>query len=182
MNASFPYIMPGVSLPTLPRVQVTDGGLNDNFGVSDAVKFASMFREWINRETSGLVLLCIRDTPREKPFRAENSDSWFSRLINPLGSVYASWSRNQDYFNDLQAAYLGRSLKVPMDMLFFQYLEDADLHENTGKVENRASLSWHLTDFEKVSIESSIHCRPNQQALQKLGMLLADSTHAGFPY
>lgn len=179
MNATFPYIMPNITLPTEPQIQVMDGGLNDNFGVSDALKFAWVFRDWISRETSGLVLVCIRDTPRERPFRANSRDSWFSRLINPVGSVYTNWARNQDYSNDLQAAYLGKTLEVPMEMLYFQYLEDADLLENpASKTENRASLSWHLTDFEKASIESSIHRRPNQRALDRLRALVNDSVYA----
>jgi hypothetical protein len=180
MNATFPYIMPSISLPTEPQIQVMDGGLNDNFGVADALKFAWVFREWIDRETSGLVLVCIRDTPRERPFRAYSRDSWFSRLINPVGSMYSNWARNQDYSNDLQAAYLGKTLHVPMDMVYFQYLEEADLLENpAAKAENRASLSWHLTDFEKASIESSIHRRPNQRALDRLRILVQDSGHGG---
>jgi hypothetical protein len=181
MNATFPYVMPSVSLPTEPQVQVMDGGLNDNFGVSDALKFASVFQKWIEKETSGLVLMCIRDTPRERPFRPQSRDSWFSRLINPVGSVYSNWARNQDYSNDLQAAYMGKSLKVPFEMLHFQYLEDTDLRDYTegGKSENRASLSWHLTDFEKASIESSILRRPNQLALDRLRVLVRDSGNAG---
>ena len=183
MNATFPYIMPNITLPTRPQIQVMDGGLNDGFGVSDALKFAHVFREWISRETSGLVLMCIRDAPREESFGAPDRDSWFSGLINPVGSVYANWSRNQDYSNELQAAYLGQSLSVPMDVLYFQYLEDGDMAgENAGKTENRASLSWHLTDFEKVSIESSIHRRPNQQALDRLKELVKDNGHAGIPH
>ena len=184
MNATFPYIMPGISLPTDPEVTVMDGGMNDNFGVSDALKFASVFRDWIDQETSGLVLVCIRDTPRERPLHANSRESWFSRLINPVGSVYSNWARNQDYSNDLQAAYMGKSLKVPFEMLHFQYLEDADLldHYEAGKSENRASLSWHLTAFEKSSIETSILRRPNQLALDRLRVLVKDSGHAGFSH
>lgn len=184
MNATFPYIMPSISLPTDPETIVMDGGLNDNFGVSDALKFASTFRDWINKETSGLVLVCIRDTPRERPSRASGRDSWFSRLMNPVGSVYSNWARNQDYNNDLQAAFLGKSMKVPVEMLHFQYLEDDDLLEKTdeSKIENRASLSWHLTAFEKSSIESSILRRPNQLALDRLRVLVRDSGYAGIPH
>jgi hypothetical protein len=96
--------------------------------------------------------------------------------------VYANWSRNQDYSNEMQMACLAKGLGVPMDVLYFQYLEDADLLSNhNGKYENRASLSWHLTDFEKSSIESSIHRRPNQMALDRLRILVEDSgqSHAG---
>lgn len=170
MNATFPYITPNISLPTTPSTEVMDGGLSDNFGVSDALRFIHTFRPWIEAETGGVVLVCIRDTPRERPFRKKNHDSWFSRILNPLGSVYSNWARNQDANNDLQEEYLGKSLKVPMELLTFQYLSSSDLDENPeeNRSEDRASLSWHLTTFEKQGIESAIHNPLNEKALSRL--------------
>lgn len=175
MNATFPYITPNVALPTFPTIEVMDGGLSDNFGVTDALKFIHTFQGWIEQETSGVVLMCIRDTPKERPFKKQTADSWFSRIINPVGSVYANWARNQDNNNDQQEEYLSRSLHVPLDVVTFQYLADADLRETESKEhkpEERASLSWHLTTFEKQSIEYSIMNTPNQLALKKLQELL----------
>lgn len=173
MNATFPYITPNISLPTTPSTEVMDGGLSDNFGVSDALRFIHTFKPWIEAETGGIVLVCIRDTPRERPFRKKNHDSWFSRILNPLGSVYSNWARNQDANNDLQEEYLSQSLQVPMELLTFQYLSNSDLDENPeeNKSEDRASLSWHLTTFEKQGIESAIHNPLNQKALQRLQQL-----------
>lgn len=174
MNATFPYITPNVALPTHPTIEVMDGGLSDNFGVADALKFIHVFKGWIENETEGVVLMCIRDTPKERPFRKQNNDSWFSRMINPLGSVYANWARNQDTNNDQQIQFTQTGLGVPMDVLTFQYLAPTDLDENMdeSKTEGRASLSWHLTTFEKKSIESSILHPKNQEALEKLKNLL----------
>lgn len=174
MNATFPYITPNVTLPTQPAIEVMDGGLSDNFGVSDALKFIHVFKGWIENETSGVILMCIRDTPKERPFRKQNNDSWFSSLINPVGSVYTNWARNQDYYNDQQEEYTKSGLAVPMDMLTFQYLAPTDLDEDLeeNKAEGRASLSWHLTTFEKQSIETSILHPKNQEALEKLTSLL----------
>jgi hypothetical protein len=102
-------------------------------------------------------------------------------LLNPVGSIYSNWARNQDYNNDHQASYFGKSLKVPFEVLNFQYLADIDLEENPedGKTENRASLSWHLTTFEKAGIEKAILKAPNQKALIRLRTLLADSSIHG---
>lgn len=174
MNATFPYITPNVTLPTTPAIEVMDGGLSDNFGVGDALKFVHVFKGWIENETSGVIMMCIRDTPKERPFRQQNNDSWFSSIINPLGSVYANWARNQDYNNDQQEEYSRDGLGVPLDILTFQYLAPTDLAENSeeNKTEGRASLSWHLTTFEKKSIESSILLDKNQEALSKLQQLL----------
>lgn len=177
MNATFPYITPNVSLPTHPAIEVMDGGLGDNFGVSDALKFIHVFKGWIETETSGVILMCIRDTPKERPFRKQNNDSWFSRMINPLGSIYSNWARNQDYNNDLQEKYTRSCLTVPLNDLTFQYLAPTDLDENLdeSKTEGRASLSWHLTTFEKQSVESSILHPKNQEALAKLKLLLSQT-------
>ena len=174
MNATFPYITPNVGLPTTPSIEVMDGGLSDNFGVSDALRFIHTFKPWIEQETDGIVLVCIRDTPKERPFRKKSNDSWFSRIMNPVGSVYANWARNQDYNNDMQEEYLTHSMKVPLDVVTFQYLAPTDLDENSDdvKTESRASLSWHLTTFEKKSIESSILNAKNKEALEKLRQLL----------
>ena len=174
MNATFPYITPNVSLPTKPAIEVMDGGLSDNFGVSDALKFIYTFKNWIETETSGAAMICIRDTPKEKPFKKRNNDSWFSRLVNPVGSVYSNWARNQDSNNDMQEEYLTGSLKVPLEVITFQYLSQTDLliHPEEGKNEERASLSWHLTTFEKQSVESSILNPSNQKALQRLRMVI----------
>ncbi len=178
MNATFPYITPNVTLPTKPSIEVMDGGLSDNFGVSDALNFIHTFQKWIEQETSGAVLVCIRDTPKERPFKKRNNDSWFSRLANPVGSVYANWARNQDQNNDMQEQYLTGSLSVPLEVVTFQYLSQTDLLANPeeGKNEERASLSWHLTTFEKKSIESSILNKENQIALKRIKQLVESDT------
>lgn len=174
MNATFPYITPNVGLPATPSIEVMDGGLSDNFGISDALKFVHTFKPWIEAHTAGVLLLCIRDTPRERPFRKKTNDSWFSRILNPVGSVYANWARNQDYNNDQQTEYLRRSMNVPLESVTFQYLAPGDLVEtlDESKAEGRASLSWHLTTFEKAGIEASIHNPRNQEALNRLKRVL----------
>jgi hypothetical protein len=45
-----------------------------------------------------------------------------------------------------------------------------------GKNEERASLSWHLTTFEKKSIESSILNKENQIALKRIKQLVESDT------
>jgi hypothetical protein len=88
--------------------------------------------------------------------------------------VYSNWARNQDTNNDMQEEYLTHSLEVPLDVLTFQYLVPNDLLVNMdeSKSEGRASLSWHLTTFEKQSIESAILNGQNQEVLARLRQLL----------
>jgi hypothetical protein len=102
-------------------------------------------------------------------------------LLNPLGSVYSNWARNQDTNNDMQEEYLTHSLQVPLETLTFQYLSPSDLIEDPqeSKMEDRASLSWHLTTFEKKGVESAILHPKNQEALARLKLLLSLPDTAG---
>jgi hypothetical protein len=61
MNATFPYILPNVWLPSTPVIDVMDAGLRDNFGQEVALRFTRVFKDWILENTSGVVLIQIRD-------------------------------------------------------------------------------------------------------------------------
>jgi hypothetical protein len=79
----------------------------------------------------------------------------------------------------MQEEYLTHSLDVPLDVINFQYLAANELDDNAdeSKSENRASLSWHLTTFEKQSIESAILNPQNTEALNKLKTLIRPRNH-----
>src|SRR5690606_21306472 len=64
MSATFPYITPNTTLPTEPSIQIMDAGISDNFGISDAVRFLYAFKDWIAENTSGVIVLSIRDSPK----------------------------------------------------------------------------------------------------------------------
>ena len=64
MSASFPYILPAVSLPTDPPARIVDAGYYDNFGVNLAAAWAYANRKWIIANTSGLALIQINAFPR----------------------------------------------------------------------------------------------------------------------
>lgn len=61
MNASFPYVSPAVNLPTDPPRRVVDAGYYDNFGVQVASAWIEKNLPWLLAETSGVVLVQIRD-------------------------------------------------------------------------------------------------------------------------
>ncbi len=181
MNATFPYITPNVVLPSQPKMEIMDAGLSDNFGIGDAVKFINVFHNWIEANTSGIIILSIRDTPKQPAIQPYQKMTIFSRLLNPIGSLYKIWARKQDNNNDMQIETLNKNAGFPVDYLVFQYLSKKDLAQlhgdfNTNKLnpqEERASLSWHLTEQEKLSVETAIHSEPNMRELDKLRNLLA---------
>lgn len=181
MNATFPYITPNVFLPADPELEVMDGGLSDNYGVSDAIRFLEVFKNWVQENTSGVVLVCIRDTPKERPLKNSRNNSLVNRWFNPIGSLYNNWARSQDYNNDLliQGA---KDWFTPghMQVITFQYLATPEeeklngyLKESLGESnQRRASLSWHLTKLEKQSLFDNLNKPHNLESIQKLKSLL----------
>ncbi|MFX6808040.1 hypothetical protein ABTH26_20245, partial [Acinetobacter baumannii] len=61
MNATFPYVLPNVWLPTKPIIDVMDAGLRDNFGLETTFRFLETFKDWFKQNTSKVVLIQIRD-------------------------------------------------------------------------------------------------------------------------
>src|SRR5690348_15616845 len=61
MNATFPLVSPTVELPTRTRRRVVDAGYYDNYGIQVASAWLQMNREWLVENTSGVLLVQIRD-------------------------------------------------------------------------------------------------------------------------
>ena len=66
MNSSFPYIMPTVSMPTKPKIDVFDSGLRDNYGIKTTLNYIFQIREWLEENTSGIIIVQIRDGLKQK--------------------------------------------------------------------------------------------------------------------
>jgi hypothetical protein len=65
MSATFPYITPTVSLPTVPRRRVVDAGYFDNYGVSLAAAWLNANWDWVQKNASGVAMVQIRDSLSE---------------------------------------------------------------------------------------------------------------------
>ena len=61
MSASFPWISPAVSLPTIPPRRVVDAGYYDNYGINLASQWLLKQRSWLREHTSGVIVIQIRD-------------------------------------------------------------------------------------------------------------------------
>ena len=147
MNATFPYIMPTVSLPSEPAIEVMDAGMRDNFGMKTAVHFLYNYKDWIEENTSEVIIVQIRDL--QKDFNTQDSEpSLFGQMTAPVGTVYGNFTRMQDFAHDEQLLYLQEWLELPTHLITFS------LHQLP---EEKISLSWHLTAAEKRRIEGAIH-------------------------
>jgi hypothetical protein len=181
MSASFPYITPTISLPSEPRIEVMDAGIADNFGISDALRFIYVFKDWIEKETSGVVLITIRDTRKLSEVEERSYPSLLDRFTNPIASVYNNLANIQDIRNDSQLENAKSWLNTDLDVISFEYdtyapIEEMnfsnELKERQLKEIERASLSWHLTKTEKKSIVENIDRPFNRSSLQNLVKLL----------
>ena len=100
MNATFPYVLPNVWLPTKPVVDVMDAGFRDNFGEQTAIRFLNVFREWILKNTGGVVLIQIRDRKTggwENPYESKDITEIFTK---PLLLLQYNWYKMQEYNQD----------------------------------------------------------------------------------
>lgn len=86
MNATYPYVLPLVNLPTQPVVRVMDAGYRDNYGIASATRFLTVFQNWIKANTSGVHLIQI-SAFRDKPLKTQPGDSpgVIEGLFSPVG-------------------------------------------------------------------------------------------------
>lgn len=162
MNATFPYIFPMTTLPTVPEMEIMDAGLRDNFGMKTTAEFLHTFESWIEENTSGVIIVQVRDLPKFMDL-GDPETSLFAKFTAPLGSVYGNVTKSQDYNNDQMLEYLRSGFDTPIDYITFE------LHQTK---ETQISLSWHLTQSEKEHIRQATNDHYYQFELARLNQLL----------
>ncbi|MEQ8425602.1 MAG: patatin-like phospholipase family protein, partial [Cyclobacteriaceae bacterium] len=178
MSATFPYITPNTTLPTTPSIQIMDAGVSDNFGLSTAVRFMYSFRDWIAENTSGVILLSIRDSPKLSPIPPQQGQTILDNITQPISNVYNNLENFQDINNDVLIGQAASWLNCPLDRIELQYQSDNAYVPILQKMDSirqnnaRASLSWRLTMREKQSVMNNIHSEHNRVELEKLRSLL----------
>lgn len=177
MSATFPYITPNTTLPTDPPIQIMDAGISDNFGLSDAVRFLYSFREWIADNTSGVVLLSIRDSPKLGTIAPKVKQTLVDDLTQPISSVYNNFENFQDINSDMAISYArtwfrGDIQRIDLEYQVESYVPILQQMDSIRHNNPRASLSWRLTTREKESVVSAINTVTNQQQINKLKSLL----------
>lgn len=157
MSATFPYVLPMVSMPSDPRIEIMDAGLRDNYGLKITLQYLYTFREWIEEHTSGVVIIQIRDNEKFTETE-EGVGSLFYRVFRPLGSLYGNFTRTQDYDSDQLLLYFSNCFNTEISVI--PLILD--------RTKRNISLSWHLTALEKEQIEASIQSPLNERSFNKL--------------
>lgn len=155
-NATFPFIMPMVSLPTIPETHIMDAGLRDNYGGKVTIEYLFALKNWIQENTSGVIIVEMRDTKRILNKQKVNKITLIDKLKVPFSNMMDNFDRTQDYDQEQLMELSKTSFEFPVDIVTFNLRESVD---------DRISLSWHLTRREKEKIKSAMSSLENQNAL-----------------
>jgi len=101
-------------------------------------------------------------------------------VFTPIGSLYQNWSHLQDISNDnslevAQSWFKGRITRTELIYTPYQTINFGNIlpkQKTNGKVVERVSLSWHLTEREKTSLSLAIYDFRNQRAITQLKRIL----------
>ncbi|MBI4930454.1 MAG: patatin-like phospholipase family protein [Bacteroidetes bacterium] len=163
MSSTFPYITPIVSLPSEPAIEIMDAGMRDNYGIEVALKYLYVFKNWIETNTSGVVIIQIRDRHKEFPIEENPLPTMMGALTRPLGSFYGNLFYMQDFTQSQEIEFISSWFNGQIDIV------DFDLK---NEVPDKISLSWHLTNHEKQKVANSIDLPENRESIDKLRRLL----------
>lgn len=163
MSATFPYIMPMITMPTEPGMQVMDAGIRDNYGSKTTVRYLIALRKWLQENTSGVIVLKVRDTKKTLIGETYQNIGLFERLLLPFGNMYGNFPRVQDFNQDELFSTAIRSMDYPIEIITL------NLRENYN---DKISLSWHLTQKEKEKISNAVNSEENIQSIHRLLKIL----------
>lgn len=163
MSATFPYILPMVTMPTDPPIELMDAGIRDNYGLKTSLEYMRVFKNWISTNTSGVILVQIRDKQKNFEIINPNNGTILQRILTPFTSFYSNTVKIHDYTNDQLLRSVPDWYNGNFESITF-YIDQ--------EVEKPISMSWHLTSLDKESIKKAFQESNNQKALERLKTLL----------
>lgn len=162
MNATFPYILPMVTMPTQPEIAVMDAGIRDNYGTKMTVRYLDALKDWIEENTSGVIVVNIRDIIQDYDMEKQKGMTLVDKMISPMLNFYSNFHHSQE-FNASELVELSENMNFPIDEISFILRSSPS---------DNISLSWHLTRREKNDIKKAFYSPLNQGELEKLIHLL----------
>lgn len=164
MNATFPYVLPSVWLPTQPVVDVMDAGFRDNTGLETTIKFTYAFRQWIEANCRKVVVVEIRDKPQGGWTLDKDTKSIFDLVTRPALLTQNNLFRFQEYQQLRQLERIKAMMGPAFERVVFEYKPRDESHP--------ASLSFHLTQREKRDIVLSLNHASNVHSFKRVCNLL----------
>ena len=166
MNATYPYVLPAVFLPSYPAIEVMDAGFRDNDGTKSAVRFLQVFKDWIEENTSGIVLLQIRGALPTAEVKDFEYQGIIESILNPLGIAGKILQlQNFDHDTDIGMLY---------DIYDEHFIDIVRFTYSANQLNERASMSFHLTQRERQDIQDAYFLPENQESFRKLKELIGE--------
>ncbi len=160
MNATYPYVLPNVYLPSSPPVEVMDAGFRDNFGVMEASRFLQVYREWITENTSGVTLVQVSTLEKFERPKERSPKGWISSMFSPLGVAGQLIS--------LQDFQLDDNIGLLYELFGEERFEFVRFSYRPAEDREAASMTFHLTEGEKADIRASIRHPENVRAMGRV--------------
>jgi hypothetical protein len=158
INATFPYVLPNVSLPTNPIIDVMDAGIRDNYGQENSIRFLHVFSQWISQNTGGVLFIQIRDR-KTSDWNAHLKDDGLTGVFTkPLSVIHNNWMKIQDYYQEEQVSYAESQFDFTFRKCIFSYVPT--------KRNQAAVLNFHLTAKEKNDIVAALNSKVNKKAFK----------------
>ncbi len=170
MNATYPYVLPAVWLPSSPIIDVMDAGLRDNSGAETSYRFLNVFKDWINENTRGILLIQVRSRKKGSWDKGYNVGGSSEIITNPFTMMQTNWFTLQDYFQDDEFLYLKSSFGDKLQRVSFMYVPKT--------LDGEAPLNFHLTASEKKEVSASLLRENNLNALQQVKSILGIASKA----
>jgi Patatin-like phospholipase len=160
INATFPYILPNVWLPTEPVIDVMDAGIRDNYGQETMLRFLHVFRDWLKENVSGVVFIQIRDR-KNGDWQDHFSNNGLGGLFTkPVLVVQYNWMKMQDYYHEEMISLANASFEFPFEKVSFSYIP--------AKNTKAAALNFHLTAKEKLDIRMALKSESNTASFKRI--------------
>jgi energy-coupling factor transporter transmembrane protein EcfT len=164
MNATYPYILPNVWLPSKPVIDVMDAGLRDNIGAETSLRFLNIFKDWIHQNTRGILMIQVRSR-KKGSWDAEYKTGGIADIFTkPFTMLQTNWFRLQDYFEDDEISYLQNEFGKNLHRVSLMYIPK--------NPEGEAPLNFHLTASEKVEVKASLKRTNNVEAILQIKNIL----------
>ena len=163
LNATFPFVSPAVELPIYPNRQIVDAGYYDNYGVHMTAAWLEFRKTWIAENTSGVVVVQIRDsasqytrrhlqTSAESKREADQKSDPFSWLTSPLTAVDKARQTSASFRNDIQLQLLDAWFKEHNKDKNSEFFETVVFERET-----KVGMSWYLS---KADVKNIKDCWP----------------------
>ncbi|MEO6838618.1 MAG: hypothetical protein ABI261_04400 [Ginsengibacter sp.] len=164
MNATYPYILPSVWLPSKPIIDVMDAGLRDNTGQENSLRFLHVFKNWINQNTRGVLIIQISARKRGSWDDTYKSGGISNIITNPFTMMQTNWFRLQDYFEDDEISYIQNEFGAKLHRVSLMYIPKT--------AEGGVPMNFHLTASEKKEVKASLSRVNNVEAFGQIQSIL----------